>query len=58
MSSGFMIDDIIKNILRSNKLECHEEEDYCFLTNIENKNNMCTGGQFKEFTGRNSQMSV
>ena len=31
MPSGFMLDDIIINTLRNKKLECHDEEDDCFL---------------------------
>ena len=51
MSSGLMSDEIIMNIIRSNKLECHDEEDDCFFTNIGKIAFICIGGDFKTFTG-------
>ena len=36
MSSAFMFDDIIMNIIRNNKLALHNEENDCLFTNIKN----------------------
>ena len=36
MSSGLMFDDIIMNIISNKKLVCHNEENDCIFTQIEN----------------------
>ena len=52
MSSGLMFEDIIMNILRNKKLYFLDEENACFLQRSRTTTFICTGGQFKIFTGK------
>ena len=58
MSNGFIFDDIIMNILRKKKLECHDEEDDCFFLILITKEFKCTVDHFRNFTGIKEHTSV
>ena len=58
MSGSLMFDDIIVNILRNKKLECHDEEDDFFLQSLIKKVFICTWDHFKTFTGIKEHTSV
>ena len=58
MSNVLMFGDIIMNILRNNKFECHDKEDDGFLQRFIIQIFICTGSHFKNVSRRKAHTSV
>ena len=58
ISSGLLFDDIIMNILKNKKLECHNEEDDYLKKRNRTTTFTCTWVHFNIFTERKAHTSV